>query len=168
MILTIWRHGEAGRAATDQERELTDSGRDDIGFACQQFHEACAVRDIIHPDSIFYSPWVRTSQTAEIVAGAFTHANKASLGALQPGSDVNAVDIAVTAIMGGEAPHEHILLVSHQPLVSYVLDYYLGESGAVPSLSPGGLATLSLDVPARACGEILFWAQPPEFEAGLR
>ena len=167
MILTIWRHGEAGRAATDRERELTDSGRDDIGFACQQFHDACTARDTIHPDRILYSPWVRTNQTAEIIAGVFAHAHTASLDALAPGSDVTAVDLALTDILGGEMPHEHVLLVSHQPLVSYIFDYYLGDQGAVPSLSPGGLATLSLDVPAQGCGKLRFWAQPPEFEAAL-
>ncbi len=167
MILTIWRHGEAGRAPTDRDRELTDSGRDDVGFACQQFHSACSDRGIPHPDSILHSPFMRSNQTAEIIAAAFTHATQTWMDALHPGSDVAAVDSALIDIAEGEAVHEHVLLVSHQPLISYLLDHYLGDPGAVPALSPGGLATLSLETPAKDCGRILFWAQPPEFEASL-
>ncbi len=32
MIITIWRHGEAGQASRDYERTLTDRGCDDVGF----------------------------------------------------------------------------------------------------------------------------------------
>ena len=32
MIVTIWRHGEAGRAISDRKRELTGRGTDDIGW----------------------------------------------------------------------------------------------------------------------------------------
>lgn len=169
MIVTIWRHGEAGHASTDRERELTDSGRDDIGFACQQFHDACEGRGIVAPDRIMHSPWVRANQTADIVAAAFSHATRSWTDVLGPGSDVPTVDNALLDLVREEAPHEHVLLVSHQPLVSHILDFYLGESsGAVPSLSPGGLATLSLEAPARDCGRLLFWAQPPEYEARLQ
>ena len=71
MIVTIWRHGEAGEAFADRRRELTDSGRDDISFGCQQFHLACAGRNMPAPDLILHSPWVRTRQTAELIASAF-------------------------------------------------------------------------------------------------
>jgi len=165
MILTIWRHAEAGRAASDRERELTDAGMDDVGFACQQFHDACRAREMPHPDRILHSPWVRTNQTADIIAAAFTHATLALAEVLQPGSDVEAVNSALVEIAAGEAPKEHVLLVSHQPLVSYLLDYYLGESEVGPSLPPGGHATLALDTPAIDCGRLLFWALPPEFKA---
>jgi len=151
----------------DRDRELTDSGRDDVGFGCQQFHDACSVRGIPHPLRILHSPFIRTNQTAEIIAAAFSHATRTWMDALHPGSDVDAVDQALIDIVDGEAAHEHVLLVSHQPLISYILGHYLGDPGAVPALSPGGLATLSLDTPGKDCGRILFWAQPPEFEASV-
>lgn len=163
MMLTIWRHGEAERGAVDRQRQLTETGCDDIGFGCRQFHEACSVRGIPHPGLILYSPWVRTTQTAEIIAAAFTHADLREENALAPGSDAAAVDAA----LGPVAAADHILLVSHQPLVSWLAAFYLGDDGPTPSLSPGGLVTLSLDPLAKACGTLRFWALPPEYEAGI-
>jgi phosphohistidine phosphatase len=167
MILTIWRHGAAQDAAIDRERELTVTGRDDVGFGCHQFHHACQARHIAHPERILHSPWVRTTQTAEIVASAFTHATLAPEPALQPGSKVGAVDRALAAVAGKRGSDRHVLLVSHQPLVSQLVDHYLGGAGTVPPLPPGGLVTMSLELPAADCGELLFWAFPPEFEVGL-
>jgi phosphohistidine phosphatase SixA len=57
------------------------------------------------------------------------------------------------------------VLVSHQPLVSYLIDHLLGEVALVPALPPGGLVTMDLAAPARACGRLLFWALPPQYEA---
>lgn len=166
MIVTIFRHGEAGRAITDRLRELTGEGMDDVAYACHHFHDICQQRDIVHPDLVLHSPWVRTTQTADIIATAFTHAAQRPLAALQPGSDIAAVDTALGLLQGEQGSPQHVLLVSHQPLVSRLLDHYLGEPGRVPSLSPGGLATLALDEPAAACAQLLFWALPPEYEAG--
>ena len=164
MIVTIWRHGEAGEAFADRRRELTDSGRDDIGFGCQQFHLACAGRNMPAPDLILHSPWVRTRQTAELIASAFAHATVRPEAALRPGSEPAAVDTALDACMNSQL---HVVLVSHQPLVSRLVDNYLGEGGSVPPLSPGGLATLELDVAATDAGRVWFWAMPPEYEASV-
>lgn len=164
MILTIWRHGEAERGARDRLRELTDAGRDDIGFGCRQFHRACSSRDIPQPDAILYSPWVRTTQTAEIISGTFIHARARIETALRPGSDIAAVDAALSGFE--EAAPAHILLVSHQPLVSRLADHYLEEAAQAPPLAPGGLVTLSMDTVGPGCGRLRFWAMPPEYEAG--
>jgi phosphohistidine phosphatase SixA len=163
MILTICRHGEAGRAASDQQRELTDRGRDDVAFACHCFHDTCNERGIPHPTRILHSSWVRTTQTADILASAFTHAQMQPLGALVPGMGVAHVDRALEDL--GAEPGEHLLLVSHQPLGSWLVDHYLGERGRVPSLSPGGLVSLELDFVEAGCAQLLFWALPPEYEA---
>lgn len=167
MIVTIWRHGEAGNAIADRVRELTGNGADDVAFGCHQLHDACAVRDIPNPGLILHSGWVRTTQTAEIIASAFTHADRHRLTALQPGGTVSMADAALATLIDAREVTEHVVLVSHQPLVSYLVDHYLQDHGRVPSLSPGGLVTLELAVPARACGQLLFWALPPEYEAGL-
>ncbi len=163
MIVTFWRHGEAGSAATDRQRQLTDRGTDDVAFGCHRFHDTCAERGLPHPDRILHSPWVRTTQTADIVASAFTHAGMQSFESLMPGMAVGDVDDALQAL-GGEAG-QHLVLVTHQPLVSRLVDHYLGERGRVPSLSPGGYAVLELAAAASGCGSLLFWALPPEYEA---
>ena len=167
MIITIWRHGEAGSAPSDEQRELTAAGTDDVGYGCHQFHDICHGRSLPHPDLILHSRWTRTTQTAEILATAFTHAGMRPLEALIPGSDVRSVDKALTGLQHASGAPEHIVLVSHQPLVSRLVDHYLGEAGRVPPLSPGALATLLLHVPGRGCGQLLFWALPPDYEAGV-
>jgi phosphohistidine phosphatase len=165
MIVTIWRHGEAGRAASDRLRELTDTGTDGVGFGCHQFDDACRARDLPKPELVLHSPWVRTMQTAGILASAFTHAELRVLEALQPGSHVGAVEDALVDINEGQPELRHTVLVSHQPLVSYLIDHLLGEVALVPALPPGGLVTMDLAAPARACGRLLFWALPPQYEA---
>lgn len=166
MILTIWRHGTAAEGGNDRLRELTDSGRDDVGFGSHRFHEACITNNIPHPHTILHSPLVRTSQTAEIIAAAFTHASVRAVQALQPGNMPSAVDDAVSQFIDFRMQQQHIVLVSHQPLVSLLVEYYLGGGGSVPYLAPGGLVSLALDDFAPACGKLLFWALPPEYEAG--
>lgn len=162
MILTIFRHGEAGDASSDRLRVLTDTGEDDVSFGCHQYHNACKARGLPDPQRIMHSSWLRATQTADIIAAGFTHAQVMTADALQPDSRVAAVDSALES-----TTEEHVLLVSHQPLVSQLIDHYLGERGKVPPLLPGGLATLSLEVPAAGCGSLLFWAMPPEYEVGL-
>ena len=165
MIVTIWRHGEAGRAVSDRLRELTVTGAHDVDFACHQFHNICIARNIPHPELVLHSAWVRTTQTADIIAAAFTHASLRPTKALQPGGSIEAVDAALAEITVSDPNVQHVMLVSHQPLVSYLVDYYLGCIGRVPPLSPGGLVTLDLPLPAVDCGQLLFWALPPEYKA---
>ena len=161
MYVTIWRHGEAGTAASDRLRQLTPIGRDDVGFGCHQFHNHCESRGIPHPHIIWYSRWLRTTQTAEILASAFNHAQLQTHDALIPGSVPGRVDAALQAL----DTETHVLLVSHQPLVSLLVDHYIGEHGRVPPLAPGGQATIEMAVAAAGCGTLCFSTQPPEYEA---
>lgn len=164
MIITIWRHGEAGRAVTDRLRELTATGDDDIGFGCTRFHEVCEELGIPHPQWILHSPWVRTTQTADIIASAFSHATLRELEALCPGSTPLAVDKTLSALLTTETGPDHLVLVCHQPLVSQLVDYLLADPGRVPALSPGGLATVEADHISRGCARLRFWALPPGYE----
>ena len=165
MIVTVWRHGEAGRAATDRLRELTGRGFDDIGFGCSRFHDACHERGIPPPGLICHSPWVRTTQTADIISSAFSHAGMQVMEALRPGGSCRAVDAALAAIQSPPSPPGHLVLVSHQPLVSSLVEHYLGEAGRVPAHIPGGLATVAMEIPGRGCAQLLFWAMPPQYRA---
>lgn len=164
MYLTIWRHGEAGAASSDRQRELTSTGIDDIGFGCQRFHEHCESRGVPHPQRILYSAWLRTTQTAKLIARAYNHASLQACDALLPGRRPTDVDAALGELAASTcADVAHVLLVSHQPLVSALVDHYEGEHGASPGLVPGGLATFDLTAPAPGCGQLLFIAQPPEY-----
>lgn len=165
MIVTIWRHGEAGSAVSDQQRELTGSGIEDVGFGCQQLQQICQQRGMPQPEHVLHSSWVRTTQTAGIIAVAFAHCTLASCQALLPGGTPVMVDTALDDILQRSNPPAHLVLVSHQPLVSRLVDHYLGQPGRAPGLSPGGLVALELDVAAADCAKLLWWALPPAYEA---
>ena len=168
MILTIWRHGEAENGAVDRQRELTPGGRADIGFGCQQFYRACADRRLPQPTHIFHSPFERTAQTAEMIESVFTHAVGEDACWLAPESSVATVDQALSRDFDEREAAFHVVLVSHQPLVSNLVSWYVGETGdEVPPLCPGGLVTIHMDVVAAACGRVVFWAMPPEYEVGI-
>ncbi len=159
MIVTIVRHGKAGDASRDQDRQLTDTGTDDVSFGSHQLRVLCGDKSLPLPGQIFHSSWRRTSQTAEILAAAFT-ASIAPMDALLPGATVAEMDRALAAMLTGV---DHAVLVGHQPMVSILVDYYLDDASQVPPLSPGGMVALQLDIAARSCGELLFWALPPEY-----
>jgi phosphohistidine phosphatase len=166
MILTIWRHGAAEDGVKDRLRELTIAGREDVSFGCTQFHHACERKTLSLPTTVLHSPLVRTTQTAQIISSAFNPVMVSVEKALRPESNLAAVDTLISEFSHDNST-EHIVLVSHQPLVSYLVAHYLGGAGSVPSLVPGGLVTLSLDVPAPACGTLLFWSFPPEYGVGV-
>jgi len=159
MIVTIVRHGKAGDAPRDEDRELTYSGTDDVSFGSHQLRELCADKSLPPPDHIFHSDWRRTTQTAEIVEAAFS-ASIDSMDALLPGSRVSDVDRALALLPDNVS---HCVLVGHQPMVSVLVDHYIADPGRVPPLSPGGLVSIRLETPAKGCGELLFWALPPEY-----
>ena len=166
MILTIWRHGTAEEGVTDHFRELNSSGCDDVSFGCHQFQQACDLRNIAQVSTILHSPLVRAAQTAAIIATAFSFAKLQEEAILQPAGGLAEVE-ALIKRFDEDISEQHLVLVSHQPLVSRIVDRYLGDSGRVPPLPPGGLASLSLDIAAPACATLLFWAFPPEYEVGV-
>ena len=119
------------------------------------------------PALVLFSPWVRTRETAEIIAAAFNHTQLREFDALRPGSTVPAVEDALGLVEHGPRGPGHIVLVSHQPLVSQLVSHFLGPGSRVPALSPGSLVTFTLEAVARDCGELRFWAAPPGYEAGI-
>lgn len=162
MIITIVRHGKAGKAITDKARELTGRGVDDISFGSHQLLEICAEKSLPPPDFIWHSNWLRTTQTAEILAAAYNAPIK-PLAALLPGSGIRDVDAALDKLSSQSDRIEHHVLVGHQPLVSTLVEHYLGDQGRVPFLPPGAMVCMQLDVAQKNCGELLFWAFAPEY-----
>ncbi|MDH0649032.1 phosphohistidine phosphatase SixA [Pseudomonas sp. GD03858] len=138
MKLWVLRHGEAeSRANTDAERRLTAHGREQV------LHSAA--RLLGQPlQAIIASPYVRAQQTAALVHGALGFAEPVrTVPWLTPDSDVQQV-IAQIERLG----LEHVLLVSHQPLVGALVGML--EHGhlqqAVP-MSTASLAELEGDWP---------------------
>jgi len=166
MYLTIFRHGQAGQAARDSLRELTSTGRDEVGRGVEALREYCCSAAIDLPGRILFSDWLRTKQTADLIAGALSPARKQACNALVPGRDVDDVCVALDQLWEAEQ-QGHLLLVSHQPLVSMLVDYLLGDPGRVPTLSPGGLSMLKLEAVGHGCATSVRYMLPPRYEALL-
>lgn len=107
MKVWVLRHGEAqNHADTDAQRELTDRGR------AQVLHSAAHLAGV-PLDAILASPYVRAQQTAALVHQALDFGKPLiTVPWLTPeqSADGAATQLASLAF-------EHILLVSHQPLV---------------------------------------------------
>lgn len=149
----------------DAQRKLTATGRGDINVAGHCLSEICEKRDMAAPDIIAHSAWLRTTQTAKILAAAFPRATLIPEDSLLPGGQTKGVCEYLSSAehTGGR----HVLLVSHQPLVSHLVDYYLGFPHPAPALSPGGLVSVDMDVVQRDGGRLLFWALPPQYGVGI-
>lgn len=167
MIVTIWRHGQAGHATSDRQRQLTPAGREDIALGCHRFARACRERELPLPSLVLHSSWVRTTQTAAILCRELGDVSQQPEHSLTPGtSGLSEVEGALSVLVAGSNGPDHLVLVSHQPLVSRLTDHFLGERGLAPSHTPGALVVLELAVPGPGCASLLFWALPPAYEVG--
>ncbi|MGG5291082.1 phosphohistidine phosphatase SixA [Pseudomonas shirazensis] len=138
MKLWILRHGEAeARANSDAERRLTSHGREQV------LHSAA--RLLGQPlQAILVSPYVRAQQTAALVQETLDFAQPLrTVPWLTPESSVGEA-IAELEQLG----FEHVLLVSHQPLVGSlvgVLEH--GHLQQPAAMSTASLAELEGDWP---------------------
>ena len=136
MLLTIWRHGEAGPAPRDAERELSERGRSEVAAAAEAF--ARWLTQSGHPkvEQLRHSPLTRTSQTAAILHGVLRPMSCVADQFLAPGADLaNKMWQAIDAT--------HVLLVSHEPFVSRAIAVW-SDDETLPPLAPSGYATLEV------------------------
>jgi phosphohistidine phosphatase len=139
MDLYLLRHGEAGQAPRDEDRELTERGH-------EQARAVAAGLTWLNPglDAILTSPLPRAVQTAQPVARAL-------------GLEVQTAD----ALSPGHGPHEplallpgrgaRVLLVGHEPQMSGLALYVTG--GRV-HMRTAMLAHLELDAAETAGGQL--------------
>ena len=138
MKLWVLRHGEAEpRANSDAERRLTAHGREQVLRS--------AARLLGEPlQAIIASPYVRAQQTAALVHGALGLVEPVhTVPWLTPDNDPRQV-IAELDRLG----LEHVLLVSHQPLVGALVGLLeQGHCQAPAAMSTATLAELEGDWP---------------------
>ena len=148
MLLTLWRHGEAGSAAADEARALTPRGREEVA-AMAQGYVAWAGESALGPVSLLlHSPYRRTVETAALLGEV-----------LHPGSLKVDPSLAPGAYPEGfsendYAGHEHIVMVSHQPFVSQAIALWTDDVTLAP-LAPGGWSMLEITCLARGGATLL-------------
>ena len=171
MKLFILRHGDAeGYASSDDKRQLTTHGQQNVTETAKKYtKELSTVR------SVLVSPYVRAQQTADIVLSTVSlgqstqecaaQAHDFSVSTvdfltpnIQPQTVINALFTMREQMLGHD-----ILLVSHQPLVGYLIELFCQSKpnfmGGYP-MSPASMACLEMDVIAAGCAELVFLHNP--------
>ncbi|WP_390595028.1 phosphohistidine phosphatase SixA [Simiduia litorea] len=148
--LYILRHGEAQhQAATDATRQLTR-------FGCQQVR-AQALRfksELSGVKRVYVSPYIRAQQTADELyaelADSTTIATRYEAAWLTPDVAIEQVIHALEKVMSGES----VLLISHQPLVSYLISFLSDIPVWQVNMDTASLACLELTVVAKGLAEL--------------
>jgi len=152
MQLLILRHGQAEPMfGDDAARALTERGR-------AQVAEICALRaaELARVQAIWASPFLRTQQTAQIVAERLRLPVITESFLVGDTSPQRVLD----ELQQADAEEFPLLLVSHQPLVGSLVNGLCGSGNAHP-LGTASLACLSAEVWANGCAE-LEWLQHAE------
>lgn len=152
MLLYLLRHAIAqDRAASDEARELTEQGVAQARSVADKFSQYAPL-----VDRVLCSPYTRAQQTASYVMPLFPDLELTIDEGLKPGADLYALLERLEAF--GD---QRILLVGHNPFLSHLLSLLV--DGTIESRRHADNATLyslSLDIVAPGCGELLYTLNP--------
>ena len=149
MLLFVMRHGHAEAfSKSDETRALTEEGRAEVAAVCKQ-----RASELAQVKTIWASPFVRTRQTAKIVAETFD----LPVELQDILTSETSPEVVLEALSAADEKLFPLLLVSHQPLVGSLVNGLCGSGDEHP-MGTASLACLSSDVWARDCAE-LEWLQ---------
>ncbi|MAV76455.1 MAG: hypothetical protein CL691_07540 [Cellvibrionales bacterium] len=158
--ITILRHGEAEPLSdSDANRELTDDGLQGCRSAANTLVDFLSVDK--HLDAIFHSPFKRTTQTAFALLQGLSHSAN-SLDAPCLPSDMLLENVSPKLLTNwlDQLNMNHIVLVSHQPLVSRLVAWLVdGFSADIQDYNeycfyPATMMVIETDFIAMGCGSI--------------
>jgi len=133
--LIVLRHGEALNTSPDQLRALTVRGRQQIKNQCEWL-----VDSGFKADCLLHSPYLRTTETAQIAADCFSDATIIEEALITPDGHPE-----VIAELLPNLKFSNILLISHMPLVSYLTSTLVPQN-AILGFPVAGLCWLKLEV----------------------
>ena len=148
MLLTLWRHGEADFATTDEVGELTLRGREEVVAMAQDYVAWAGVSGLVLVSLLLHSPYQRTVETAELLGEQLRPCSQKVDLSLAPGAYPEAFS------ENDYSEHEHIVMVSHQPFVSQAIAVWVDDATLAP-LAPGGYSTLEVTCLARGGATLL-------------
>ncbi|WP_043315469.1 phosphohistidine phosphatase SixA [Microbulbifer sp. HZ11] len=149
MLLFVMRHGHAEPfRKSDETRALTEEGRAEVASVCKQ-----RASELAQVKTIWASPFVRTRQTAKIVAETFD----LPVEVQEFLTSDTPVELVLEALVSADEKVFPLLLVSHQPLVGNLVNGLCGSGDEHP-MATSSLACLSSEIWARDCAE-LEWLQ---------
>ena len=148
MLLTLWRHGEADFATTDEVGELTLRGREEVVAMAQDYVAWAGVSGLVLVSLLLHSPYQRTVETAELLGEQLRPGGQKVDPSLAPGAYPEAFS------ENDYAEREHIVMVSHQPFVSQAIALWADDVTLAP-LAPGGYSMLEITCLARGGATLL-------------
>ncbi len=159
--LYLIRHGlagEHGSYANDDERPLTDEGRQKTRQVAKRLKELD-----IRFDLMLTSPLVRAQQTAAILRDAKLTQNLQESVHLAPGGDIDPWLEWLQTWRSSD--HTRLALVGHEPSLSTWAETLVwGQARGVLILKKAGIIGLTLPSQQPPLGNSsLFWLAPPRF-----
>ena len=139
MQIYIMRHGQAEMMAScDAERNLTSLGREESERMAKHL-----LNEHVSFQAVLVSPYIRAQQTWESVSPFFDGVtNIQTLPSLTPSGSVHKTVNELFALQA--AGVETVLVVSHLPLVSYIVGELVPTAGA-PAFSTSAIGHVELD-----------------------
>jgi phosphohistidine phosphatase len=155
--LVIMRHGDAEPLQSqDSQRQLTGLGQSEVKQMALWL--SCHYQRF---DRVFCSPYVRTCQTAELMVAQQTQPTVLQiLPDLVPEGDSQQVQLYLDALWS-EQPDSRILLVSHMPLVSFMVETFT-RGAAAPIFDTAGI--ICIDYQPGQVGKILERMSPSDLQ----
>jgi phosphohistidine phosphatase len=160
MDLYLIRHGLAsqrGDYANDDERPLTDEGKQKTRQVAKRLHELG-----LRFDLILTSPLVRATQTAEILQSSKLSKKLEITDCLAPGGNIHDW---LSWLDTWKAPDKTLCLVGHEPdLSAWAEQLIWGDVRGKLILKKAGAIGLLLPNTDKPIGSSqLFWLSPPRF-----
>ncbi|MEW5800327.1 MAG: phosphohistidine phosphatase SixA [Bacteroidota bacterium] len=158
MNLYILRHAIAVARGTDEypndDRPLTHEGIDKMKQEAVCF--PLLVKEI---DVIYTSPLSRARETAEIAARSLKAERKVKItDLLLPGAD----NEALFDLLNKEKKSDSVMIVGHEPHLSFVASSLLGVNDAVVEFKKGALCLIEIGGSVRKGSGTLKWLLQPK------
>lgn len=149
MELFVLRHGQAEpQQTTDDARNLTAKGREDVAFSIQQ-----SLADLKNVQEIWASPLARAQQTAaiarDLLATIGVQVKIHTKALLVPDADTQQVFEALQT-----ASTTSILFASHMPFVGDFIDQFCGSAPGFHSMDTSSFACIDYEIAAAGLGKL--------------
>ena len=143
-MFLIMRHGEASWSApTDFDRPLTSEGREQLVAMVKQRQ-----RQLRGISKIVCSPYLRTRQTAAIIAASLNNVDILYDNQLTP---ENTIAEAIVALEKHWC--DQLLVVTHQPLIGNLISFFeSGDLSRPEPVLPGSIYSYTMGWPGPDCG----------------
>lgn len=152
MNIFVMRHGQAApEVSEDALRPLTKQGRNEVSLMASWLAPQVAQFDLV-----LVSPYVRAQQTWQQLSKVFIGLQVETCDLITPTCDA---DIAASLILayGDKFSNGNILVISHMPLVGYLVESLCAGMMA-PIFVTSGIAKITVN---EGAGGIFAWLEGP-------